>query len=394
MPHGWTTAARAQALMVLCATLSCSASDGTREPSATTSSDIVGGSLATAYPESVLIDMPLTATTELACSGSIIAPQVILTAGHCITGEGSGVPTKWVVTAPYAGNVPITASGTMVYDWVANPSGDVTPTLHDIGLVFLPTPIVLTTYPELAQSPVATNAKVDNIGRIDNGVVSFTNLYVSPSVDVTLGTSQGYPYSYISTTDEIQPGDSGGPDEVPASSPHLIVAVNSGAAPSFEALARVDLLYTWIEQQIAAHGGGGATPDAGSSSGDGGSAKGDGGAGSDGGGASGDGGMKEDSGGPESDGGTSGSSSGGGSSGASSGGADAAGAEFPDGGSSSSSGGASGASGSSGSKGGCSVAIQAGGDGGASKVLLAALLVALMATVRRRARAASPPSNL
>ena len=40
---------------------------------------------------------------------------------------------------------------------------------------------------------------------------------------------------------------------------HKIVAVNSGAGGG-EVLARVDLLYTWIQMKIASHGGGGNVP--------------------------------------------------------------------------------------------------------------------------------------
>jgi hypothetical protein len=261
MRKGWTGAAQIAALTGLFATVSCSGTtnDPSPGPTGVTSSEIVNGSVASAYPESVLLDMPLSASQEYACSGSIIAPQVVLTAGHCVTGEGTNVPTKWIVTAPYAGNQQVTSTTAVVYDWVITP-GTINPNLHDIGLVFLPTPITLTTFPTLAQTPVASGSQVVNIGRIDNGTVSFTELYVSPSVTVTSGISAGYPYDYLSTTEEVQPGDSGGPDEVPGSMPHLIVAANSGYGSGFEALARVDLLYPWIEQQIAAHGGNACVP--------------------------------------------------------------------------------------------------------------------------------------
>src|ERR1019366_4025637 len=40
-------------------------------------------------------------------------------------------------------------------------------------------------------------------------------------------------------------------------SPHLIVSVNSGGGPT-EVLARTDLVYGWIQEQIQSHGGGGS----------------------------------------------------------------------------------------------------------------------------------------
>src|SRR5580700_3723687 len=47
-------------------------------------SDIVGGTPATSYPEAVLVDLSQGGQVTAACSGSLIAPQVVMTAGHCV----------------------------------------------------------------------------------------------------------------------------------------------------------------------------------------------------------------------------------------------------------------------------------------------------------------------
>ena len=46
-------------------------------------SPIVNGAPATNYPEAVLINSK-TAAGGFSCSGSMIAPRVVLTAGHCV----------------------------------------------------------------------------------------------------------------------------------------------------------------------------------------------------------------------------------------------------------------------------------------------------------------------
>jgi len=183
------------------------------------------------------------------CSGSVIAPKVVLTAGHCVDGF-----TNWKITAPNASGQKASAASGTTYDWAEHGSETVNPNHHDIGLIFLSTAINLTSYPVLATTGLGNGSSIVNIGRINNGSLSTTNLYVSKSIAVTSGSSSGFPYDYAAT-DVIQSGDSGGPDEVPGSSPHLIVAVNSGAGGSSEVLARVDLLATWISGQIASHGG-------------------------------------------------------------------------------------------------------------------------------------------
>jgi hypothetical protein len=114
---------------------------------------------------------------------------------------------------------------------------------------------------------VADGTRIVNIGRINNGVLSNTSLFVSKPIPVRGATSVGFPFDYVAM-EVIESGDSGGPDELPGTDPHQIVAVNSGAGGGTEVLARVDLLRSWILGKVASHGGGGGTtpppaPDAG-----------------------------------------------------------------------------------------------------------------------------------
>src|SRR6478752_190770 len=51
---------------------------------------IIGGQSATAtYPEAVLLNMRTSTGLGYSCSATVIAPTVVLTAGHCVDGMAS-----------------------------------------------------------------------------------------------------------------------------------------------------------------------------------------------------------------------------------------------------------------------------------------------------------------
>ncbi len=209
---------------------------------------IIGGSVASGYPESALVDMYQGGQQTSACSGSVIAPRVVLTAGHCTYGFDG-----WKVTTPFANGQKAFGSKAVTYDWYVD-SEYVDPNYHDIALIILDTPINLTTYPTIQKTKLADGSKIVNVGRINNGQFSTTKLYVSQQISISDGKNYGFPFDYVAN-EVIQSGDSGGPDFLAGT--HTIVAVNSGAGGGTEVLARTDLLFDWIAQQVAANGGGG-----------------------------------------------------------------------------------------------------------------------------------------
>jgi hypothetical protein len=262
--------------LLLVATISIPLGGGCEE--ATSSADatdtaIVGGSKATSYPEAVLVNVNFHGVEVADCSGVLVAPRVVLTAGHCVkttlrTPSGVDVPDSWTITAPYVDLRAIVSTKALAYDWQL---GDDANNLdhHDVALVVLPKPIALGAYPPLARQPLPdSTTNVVNIGRIDNGTISESDLFVGPSILV----QHAFQHAYV-TTLVVQHGDSGGPVEV-VGSQHLVVAVNSNVGPNYQWLARIDEqpIADWIQSVIAANGGGGAAassagtpPDAGTS---------------------------------------------------------------------------------------------------------------------------------
>ncbi len=224
------------------------------------SQTIKGGSLATDYPESVLLTMTVGGKPRSLCSGSLIAPSVVLTAGHCVHGFDS-----WTVTAPFAGSQRSFTKNATTFDWSSG-SDSVDPDAHDVALVLLDTPITLASYPTIATTGLADGARVVNVGRINNGTLSSSALYASKPLKVSSAADAGYQFDYMAS-EVIEHGDSGGPVFIPGT--HTLVAVNSGGGGGTEILARVDLLHDWILKQIAAESGSGTRSQEGNDPGNG-----------------------------------------------------------------------------------------------------------------------------
>lgn len=207
---------------------------------------IVGGVPASELAEAALID-----TDSFLCSGAVIAPRVVLTAGHCIPDA-----TSWTVTVPFANNQRATAHAF----WTEYVDGGdyVNPDTVDVALLILDTPINLASYPRLAKSAVPNGTSAINVGRIRNGSTSSSALFKGTSVHLERGDTDGFPYAY-EAKDVIEEGDSGGPVYVGTGSSRMIVAVNSGGGGGSDILARVDAVYQKIQAVIAANGGGGPT---------------------------------------------------------------------------------------------------------------------------------------
>lgn len=214
---------------------SCSTSN---ERVSRATSAIQNAAAASGYPEAVLVNS--------FCSGVLLAPTVVLTAGHCKA-------TTYTVTAPNASNQTATSSHDQSF-FQGDPRSS-----HDVLLVFLDAPISITTYPTIASDAAAAGTEVVEIGRNENGQIT-GSLWESTDAVSILGPGDdlGFPYNYEARPDVSQDGDSGG--AIMKKGTHEIVAIvdtdtveqSIPETDPIDLFARVDQLHGDIEAAMAA----------------------------------------------------------------------------------------------------------------------------------------------
>ena len=213
---------------------------------------------ASAYPEAVRIQVN-NADGDF-CTGTIVAPRVVLTAAHCVifnaNDDGAGPHGTWTVVAQYAPGAPTrTASSAEPSDPAFPKTGYDSQDEHiDLGYLSVDTPFTGINFPTLASGVQAKDTKVSAIGR--QTTAASAGLVLS-GVTTILAPDPSYTKDYKTgrvTTD----GDSGGGLFVDGT--HTLVGgerlYNDTANPNFDIWVQyAGATFTQIGQKIASHGG-------------------------------------------------------------------------------------------------------------------------------------------
>ena len=167
-------------------------------------------------------------------TATVIAPRLVLTAGHMISGQ-----SKWVITT--VDGKKVTGSKGMTYDWRSYESDKAHPRRHDVGVIYLDSPIKLDAYPTVLGETSTMDAT-----RIRGTGASFV------PVASSLSWTAQQPNSYVTDMPGAESLDTGGALFTGAG----IVGVVEGKGLTSNKLymARTDELKSWLDKKTACAG--------------------------------------------------------------------------------------------------------------------------------------------
>lgn len=171
-------------------------------------------------------------------SGVMIAPRLVLTSGHLISGKH-----RWVVTSA-DGKQQVNGSRGMTYDWMTYDSDKAHPRRRDVGVIHLDESIKLSAYPKLVGERSASGTKATRVRGSSGGFQQH---------DMTLERMRSSPNAWLA---DGQPGeslDTGG--AVYDARGILGVVSGRGMTTGKLYVARVDGLVKWLAPKIACAGG-------------------------------------------------------------------------------------------------------------------------------------------
>ena len=178
------------------------------------------------------------------CSGTLIGPTTVITAGHCVAGG-----TRWKVTM--ADNSSTNGYRGVTYDWQAFGSSKSHPAHNDVALLYIEKPVVLSSYPTLALSSAADGTVLTRFRRADvTGASSAIRAVAAPAYQ---GKAKGFPFGYVTELAGGEDVDTGGALIDMATNTIYGVVSAKGLTSGVLYAQRVDTAFRWAADKLSCH---------------------------------------------------------------------------------------------------------------------------------------------
>lgn len=244
-----STAAKLSLIGLIALLAGCAAEQGAEDPeedTSSTESEIVGGSLTSSY---AAVGALTTSSGFPFCTGTVVAPRVVVTAAHCLAEPGTSASGIRFALGPDANNP---SSVLRVKRIAYHPRYDDRQIKNDIGVVILSSDAPVTPVPvntSMTSSWVGKNLTFVGYG-VTNGS---TQTGAGRKREVTIPVSQvgATQFAYQTSGKNTCNGDSGGPAFATDASGRLTVAgvtsYGDARCTSYGVDTRVDAFLDFID---------------------------------------------------------------------------------------------------------------------------------------------------
>jgi hypothetical protein len=172
-------------------------------------------------------------------AGVLIAPNLVLTSAHLIAGKA-----KWTITTA-DGKKTVNGTRGLTYDWMKYDSLKSHPRKHDIGVIYLDSPVQLANYPKLASAKAATGTQAMRVQHLGGNFAL---------VGAKLATVRNFPHAYTAEMSNSETVNTGGA-VIDEKGDIVGIVTGRGMQTSKVYIARTDSLVQWLSPKVVCAGG-------------------------------------------------------------------------------------------------------------------------------------------
>jgi hypothetical protein len=173
------------------------------------------------------------------CTGTLVSPSAVLTAGHCLVAAEGAVVTKADGQTAYGASI--------WHTWADFESPYSHPAHSDVGVILLDRSMFVSSYPTIARSLADDGTMLARVRRADPVSIDPSH-FEQVTAAVHFGTPMGFPLAYTTDAAGFEGAtDTGGPLIDPSTNIIYGVVSSRGISTGEMYVSRVEYLADWIQ---------------------------------------------------------------------------------------------------------------------------------------------------